>query len=83
MKISKISPVYNAKDKRFMTNYRPISLLPVKSKVLEEVVYKQLAAFLINNSILYSSQYGFRSKHSTINAITEMIGKIIKGTHLI
>ena len=79
MKISEVSPVYKAKDKRFLTNYRPISLLPVMSKVLEKVVYKRLYGFLINNNILYASQYGFRSKHSTVNAITEMIGKIIKG----
>ena len=79
MKLAEVIPVYKSKDIYSCTNYRPISLLPVVSKVLEKVVYRRLYNFLIRNELLYNSQYGFRSGHSTINAITEFVGKIIDG----
>lgn len=72
MKIAKIIPLYKAKNKELFTNYRPISLLPVFSKVLEKVIHKRLYSFLSRNKILYKSQYGFRLNHSTINAVTEL-----------
>ena len=79
MKISEIIPLYKTKDKHLMTNYRPVSLLPVISKVLEKLVHKRTYNFLTRNNILYESQYGFRNKHSTINAVTELIGNILNG----
>ena len=79
MKISEIIPLYKAKDKHLLNNYRPISLLPVMSKVLEKIVHKRLYSFLSSNNLIYESQYGFRSEHNTINAVSELIGDIIKG----
>ena len=81
MKLAEVIPVYKSKDIYSCTNYRPISLLPVVSKVLEKVVYtcRQLYNFLTRNALLYNSQYGFRSGHSTINAKTEFVRKIIDG----
>lgn len=79
MKLADVIPVYKAKDKLVCTNYRPISLLPVFSKILERIVHKRLYNFLIQNDLLYNSQYGFRNQHSTVNAITEFVGKIVKG----
>ena len=48
------------------------------SKVLEKVVHNRLYSFLINNSILYEKQYGFRPKRSTIDAITEFTAGILR-----
>ena len=79
MKTAEIIPIYKGKDKQLLTNYRPISLLPVLSKVLEKIIYKRLYAFLIKENILFESQYGFRQGRSTIQALTEFIGNIIKG----
>ena len=70
-KIAKVVPIYKSKDKEQFTNYRPISLLPSVSKLLEKIVHKRVYYFLIMQDTLYSSQYGFRPKHSTINAICE------------
>ena len=79
MKLAKVLPIFKSKDKYIMTNYRPISLLPCLSKVLEKVMHKRLYRYLDQNNLLYCSQYGFRTSHSTINAITELYTQVIKG----
>jgi hypothetical protein len=73
MKIAKVIPIYKSKEHDQFSNYRPISLLPTLSKILERVLHKRLYCFLDANQILYPSQYGFRSKHSTIDALTEFV----------
>ena len=70
-KIAKIIPIYKAKEKTDLTNYRPISLLPVLSKILEKIVHKRVYSFLVKYDILFQSQYGFRDNRSTIDAVTE------------
>ena len=70
-KIAKVTPIFKAKDSQEFTNYRPISLLPTISKILENVVHKRLYNCLNTYSLLYPSQYGFRPKHSTTQAIAE------------
>ena len=72
-KLAKIIPIHKAKDKKDISNYRPISLLPVISKILEKVVHKNVYTFLEKNKVLYASQYGFRKNRSTVNAITELV----------
>ena len=73
MKIAKVIPVYKAKDRQSMSNYRPISLLSVFSKVLEKAVYIKLSKYLESNNILFNSQYGFRKHNSTIHGVAEFI----------
>ena len=48
-KSAKVTPVYKSGEKRVMDNYSTISVLPVFSKVLEQVVYKQLYTYLEEN----------------------------------
>ena len=79
MKLADIVPIYKSKDRLSCTNYRPVSLLPVVSKVLERIIYKRLYHHLLTNDLLYNSQYGFRNKHSTANAVTEFVGKVLYG----
>ena len=62
-----------------MNNYRPVSLLPVISKVLEKLVHKRICSFLRKKLLLFDSHFGFRNNHSTIDVILEFIGKVIKG----
>ena len=71
MKIAKVIPIYKAKEHDLLSNYRPISLLPTISKILERVMHKRVYNFLNTNNIFYPSQYGFRKNHSTFDAITE------------
>jgi hypothetical protein len=76
LKLAKVIPIYKAKAKDTFSNYRPISLLPSISKILERVVHKRLYYFLDQQDIFYDNQYGFRKKHSTIDAVTKFITDI-------
>ena len=51
---------------------RPISLLPIVSKVFEKVVYTPMYSFLTDNNLIYDRQFGFRSKHSTNHALINL-----------
>ena len=80
MKLAEVIPIYKMKgNKDVMNSYRPVSLLPVISKVLEKLVHKRISSFIQKKMLLFDSQFGFRCKHSTIDAILEFIGKVIKG----
>ena len=68
LKIAKIIPLYINGEKSQFNNYRPISLLPLFSKILERLVYDRLYAFLGKYRMLYSLQFGFRKKHATYMA---------------
>ena len=76
MKVAKIIPIYKAKEKTIMGNYRPISLLPSASKILEKAVHHRLYDYCKN--ILFDDQYGFRPKHSTTDAIAKFTAHVYK-----
>ena len=78
MKHAEVVPLFKTGDRKLSTNYRPISLLITISKLLEKLVYKRTYNFLTANNSLYTSQYGFRSKHSCENAVTELVSEIVK-----
>ena len=58
-------------------NYRPISLLRMVSKSVEKCVYTKIYSFFTNHSIFYPIRYGFRSGHSTVYAVTELINRTV------
>lgn len=62
-----------------LADIRPISILPVISKILEKVVYYQLFAYADTNNIIDHYQSGFRSSHSTATALTRICDDIIAG----
>ena len=78
MKAADVSPLHKSKEKYKVTNYRHISLLITMSKILEKVIYSRVYNFLVETEQLYQSQYGFRTGHSCQNAISELIGNILK-----
>jgi hypothetical protein len=77
MKIGKISPIYKKDDKHNFNNYRPISILPSMSKVFEKIMHRQIYEYFELNSLLYVSQHGFRSHHSTELAALELTDQIL------
>ena len=60
-----VIPIAKSGDKTDPSNYRPISLLPILSKVAEKVINKQLNEYLEKTHLISTHQYGFRQKHST------------------
>ena len=78
-KTAKLKPLFKKGSKTDPQNYRPISLLPIISKVIERVVHNQTNSFLTQNNILYTFQSGFRSKHSTDSCLSHLNDKILKG----
>ena len=65
LKKAVIKPIYKAGDKQLFNNYRPISLLPVISKLLEKIIYRQLNHHTVSNAIIAENQFGYRQGMST------------------
>ena len=60
-----------------MSNYRPISILPILSKILEKIIYKRLTDFFTEKNVLNEGQFGFRQSHSTIQAVQTAVHSIV------
>ena len=82
MKCALVIPLYKAKSREEVTNYRPISLLMTLSKVIEKVIYKRVYNYLHSTGQLYESQYGYRNNNSCEHAIGELLGNIVKNQQL-
>ena len=70
-KRARVSPIFKEDLRTDPNNYRPISVLPVVSKLIERVVFNQLYEYLNNNNLLTESQSGFRPMFSTETALLE------------
>lgn len=79
LKISKVIPIHKGGSLTDNNNFRPISLVPIISKVFETVLKGQITTHLENSNILYCNQFGFRSKKSTNDAVSLLINKIVDG----
>ena len=64
-KLAFLNPVFKSGRTDLFENYRPISILPVLSKVLEKKIKKQVMEYLSETYLLSENQFGFRCKRST------------------
>ena len=78
LKIAKVSPVFKKSDTTLRDNYRPVSVLPCFSKILERIIYSRLYSFFSENNILYKKKFGFQRQHSTNHAIVHLVNEILK-----
>ena len=69
LKIAKVLPLFKSENCHIFNNYRPISILPVLSKVFEKIMHQRLIKFLDSHNLLYKYQFGFRKYHSTEMAL--------------
>jgi hypothetical protein len=76
MKVAKLMALHKKDDKTNLENYRPISILPIFSKVFEKLVQGRLIKYLLNNNILNPSQFGFQPGKSTNDAIYQYLENI-------
>ena len=77
-KFGKVAALFKKGDRCDANNYRPITVLPTISKILEKAVHTQLYAYLKNNGILTSKQFGFRPKLSTGTALAHFTDNILQ-----
>ena len=77
LKFAIVSPIHKGESKLSLTNYRPISVLPVFSKIIERLMHKRLLKFLTNNNILFEHQFGFQPNKTTNMAILDLYSKIV------
>ena len=78
-KLAKVKPIFKKGRKIIVSNYRPISLLQILSKVIEKVVHKQTTKFSNDHNIFCKYQSGFRNNHSTELFLSFLNGKTLKG----
>jgi hypothetical protein len=82
LKIANVVPLHKGGDVSELGNYRPISLLPIFGKICEKIMYNQLYAYLVNNKIIDSRQFGFQSGASTSDALFNLHNYICQNLNL-
>ena len=79
-KCAKETALFKDGDKSLKDNYRPISILPTISKIIERSAHIQLSSFLEENRLLSQSQFGFRLKRSTSTALIAFTDQVLEST---
>ena len=74
--VGKVICIFKSGDAAQLKNYRPISILPAFSKLIEKLVADRIADHLSRNSLLSSAQYGFRHAISTVDAVSAIVNYI-------
>ena len=77
-KTARISPIPKITQPVELKYYRPVSILPVLSKVYEKLVLQQLAVFIERESVYYQYQSGYRKNHSTAASLLKLHNDIKK-----
>ena len=75
-KLANVTPIFKKGDKQLIKNYRPISLLPICSKIVEKTISKNLYSYLNANNLLTKNQSGFRPGDSTTNQLLYLVNEI-------
>lgn len=73
LKQAKVIPLYKGGARSDAGNWRPISILPLLSKILEKVIHRRLYDHLTKHSLLSDTQFGFRKGHSTSHAAIHLV----------
>ena len=82
LKLSQITPIFKNGNTLDPSNYRPISCLPIFSKIFERSMVNRLTKFCDKHSILFKNQFGFQSNRSTFDALKEFTEKLYSGLDL-
>ncbi|CAB4038930.1 Hypothetical predicted protein, partial [Paramuricea clavata] len=76
-KKGRVTPIFKSGDPTSSNNYRPITILPTLSKLLERIVHHQVYNYLQEHKLLASQQFGFSSKLSTTIALAHFTEQIL------
>ena len=78
MKLAMITPTYKGGSRLEASNYRPVSVLPIFSKILEKLMQKRLTKYLYQKNIIYEHQFGFQKNKSTALAVQDLYSQILQ-----
>ena len=81
LKIARVNPVHKSGPTDITDNYRPISVLPLFSKVFEKLTLRRMNSFIKRHNLLTPSQFGFREGCSTTNAIIKLLTHVVEAFH--
>ena len=76
LKVAGVLPLYKTGNINDISNYRPISILPIFSKLFKKLLYTRLSNFFAANNVIDSCQYGFWAQHSTSHALHFAISSV-------
>lgn len=79
LKQSIITPLHKKGDPGMPENYRPISILPIISKIFEKCLARQLVTFFETENLFSENQFGFRKGRSTVMGILDLLSGILDG----
>ena len=77
LKFAKVIPIHKDDSIFEVSNYRPISLLPIFSKMFEKLMYSRVIDFINKHNILYQNQFGFQKNRSTEHAVNTVVTDIV------
>ena len=77
-KTATVVPLFKGGNHKDVSNYRPISLLPLPGKILEKIVHKKLSRYLELNELLCDVQCGFRKERSTVHSIVSLTDSLLE-----
>ena len=75
-KSARVTPLYKGGAPENASNYRPVSVLPILSKILERLIHDQIYEYVTNAAILTDRQSGFRKRHSTGTCLVEFLDAV-------
>ena len=68
-----IVPIFKKEDKRNIKNYRPVSLLPIRSKIFERIIYNSMLNYFLDDNLISPKQFGFRPADSCLNQLSQSL----------
>ena len=76
-KISRVTPLFKGGAPDSPSNYRPISVIPNPSKLVENVIYNRIYQFAKDHNLIHEHQFGFQQGSSTTSAVLTLIHRCI------
>ena len=73
LKVANVIPLFKAGNIMSVNNYRPVSILPVFSKIFEKLMFNRLSEYLKWKNVLCVNQFDFREKHSSYMALITLV----------
>ena len=76
LKIARVIPIFKSGNSKIISNYRPISIFPYISKIIERIMYNRLSNYLTKYNLLTFSQHGFSASSFTTTALVDVMSYI-------